>query len=1193
MATVATTDTLDNILAVLTWLDWFGLSLVLVLLGVLAYLIWERKYAGTDGKLAMPEITVPTELAMPADSLLRVWRGFVSGIPWRLRPDALSVPLSVVIGDAGCGKSCVIDHYADWQGQAFSFRPSTINDPLLQIYLGAKALVLEFGAALLYDTNPAAYQAMKKLWRHLPPNPQAVMVIDAGTLLAPQAEQLRQSGYAMFGKLKVFGQLEGKPLPLVLTLSQMDKVTGFVEFCAFLEAEGIPLRLEFPERDGITQLETCLENYQQHLPRALLTRPAQDYLKIVSFLNAAPRLFRVLNDFLRVAGLAQDVGSPPVVRLCLLSQHCDSFGSQPFALPPSTLKPPLISLNNHAKAALALLLVGLVYLVWGYRYQQNLETQVFENIKTVRSTPVEYYDEKISPLFLNYSADLNKNALLSFMPKYFTEVDNFNKYLLITEIRKYYLLPLLKQIQLERDADFKTARFIGFLYATPSNEITQILAKTPEKNPIDIEKYGLLMKDYVQNNTHTEELDSMLNSITYANPETDSGDLAPWLVLFRGFNQLFNKPYITEAEFKALQQHLIPFFEVINRFDYYSDAPEIRKWLIQHTNLHLNFSEVSSVRSELRQKNIAQLLGFIKHLEFSDTKSCPPSLSLTGCLTAIQAVANANTPITTAEMNFTLSGEYFSFTPKQWLDFMTRSRVTVLLRNFVYEHSNRKDEGWIFFKSPSNYIDVELNASNSGRLLFSGKARIDGRLTADAVERDVKPSIMALTEIVSKLPIDGYEKKHFEDFVLKNLSAYSDQYVSAYLNYFRQFQVRIETPWDLNYILADLQQPNSQLLETLVQIKTNTALNLSVSPSFKAFSQKLMAFNVIQRLMEEKNGVYPEFQKYQLIMAQMQQEIDSREPYLPKPTDGEAASLKGTFTPLGRVAWATLLNEDSAYTALLKSWLQNVGLQKEWQQPFMAPVQKAVEFGNVEINQIIAGLWSDIWDSNVAPVLVKFPFIANAGADKEVSTDDLTQIFHPKQGVFWVTFQDYLAPLCHLSNGVWVKRQQLSNLVELPTNFQERLNAVQQLTASLWDVQGNPIPLQFLIKPGLLPTFDKTLIPNAPLVSLSYIREGGVSVLGFNQQAEWQKFALEWWAAKPAQVGLEFRKDADPTQVYNEVTVDNSAWNFFRLLQQGQFAGTQQYRWLVNHPNFPQQPLNLEFSFKANPLAVFANLAGS
>ena len=143
-------------------------------------------------------------------------------------------------------------------------------------------------------------------------------------LLEPEPEHLRLLGQALIGKLKVFSDLEGEPLPVVLALSHMEKVTGFVEFCSFLERAGIPLQIEFPEQDGITHLTSCLDDFQQHLSRALLSCSAQNYLKIVGFLGEVPRLLGVLSEFLHLAGLEQGAAFP-VVRLCLLSNQVHKF----------------------------------------------------------------------------------------------------------------------------------------------------------------------------------------------------------------------------------------------------------------------------------------------------------------------------------------------------------------------------------------------------------------------------------------------------------------------------------------------------------------------------------------------------------------------------------------------------------------------------------------------------------------------------------------------------------------------------------------------------------------------------------------------------------------------------------------------------------------------------------------------------
>ena len=1179
-----------SIITLLDWPGWIALGVVLALLCILAFLVWRRSSYAKGVKLPFPAITVPAKPSLSPNRLLEVWRQFIDAIPWRMRADALSVPLSLVIGEAGCGKTGIIDRYANWQGQNYRFHPSVTDDPLLQIYLGAKALVLELSTSLLYDTSPAAYRAFDKLWRHLPQNPQAVVVIDATTLLEPQPERLRQWGQALFGKLEVFGKLDGEPLPLIIALSHMEKAHGFVEFCAFLEEAGIPLHIEFPQGASTNQLATCLESFQQHLGRALLTRPAQDYLKIVAFLDDASRWLGVLSEFLRLAGLEQGAMPSPIFRLCLLSEQVHSFGCHPFLPVGGVVKKPNVYLNAHAKAALALFAAGLIYLVGSYRYQQAILSDIDKRIDIVSITPAQDYAEKISPMFLDFSSNLNKNPELTWMPNYFKAIDEYFNLRLIRNLRKYYLYPKLKQVQSDPRANLKTNNILALLYATSTNEMGRIILKHLISDPTDeMLNNKILIEDYIAHNSNLEELDNYLIGLKYAQPNNFIEDPMPWLMFFHQLQSMLKKNYIDNVELANAKRKANDLFTLANLLMSYPSQDILVQWLNKNTRLRRSVETGYYNESEFRQDGILKLLDLIRNLNLDYTKACPSTMAIIQCINEVQVMAAIKQDTQPTTMPFTLKGEYFSFNTAQWEELLQRSRIVLMLRNIISTHRNYN--GWAFFDSPSLYPDVEMINSDEGGTLYVGKGRIDGRLSSDAFVQQVKPAVLALTDSVAKLAIAEDEKKRFSDFVLNNLRAYSDRYVNAYMNYFRQFQVRIDSAWALNYTLNQLQQPSSALLQTLLQIKNNTALDLPKTAGFEPFAQKLLAFRFIQRLTQDQNGVYPEFQKYQLMMLQMQNDLDSSEAYTPKKSD-ETAGLKSALTPMGRVAWGMLFNEEGSYIKLVKSWLQNAGIPGDWQQPFLAPVQRVEVFGTQEIKQTISGIWSDLWNFNVLPLLDKFPFSQDAGRDKELSVDDLSKVFHPKQGVFWVTFQQYLAPLCSFGNGIWVKRQELTDSLSLPSDYLERLNAAQKLASTLWDGQGNPKSLQFSVKPGLLPSFNADQIPGAPLVSLSYLRYGSVSVLGFNQQPMWQKLNLEWWVAQTAAVGLEFRKDDDPTRAHADVTVADSAWNLYRLLQQGQSVDQDSYRWLLAHADFPQQKLNLEFSFKADPWKVFTNLAG-
>jgi hypothetical protein len=665
-------------------------------------------------------------------------------------------------------------------------------------------------------------------------------------------------------------------------------------------------------------------------------------------------------------------------------------------------------------------------------------------------------------------------------------------------------------------------------------------------------------------------------------------------MLFHRFQEVLKKPYIKPTELMALQNDIQPLFQVIEKYANWSDDAAITNWLHVHTNL-LAAVVGDDSDAQLQQKQIAELLSMVKQFTLNDEENCS-DLSLNSCLAMLQAIANAKPNIQALDLTFSLDGENFAFSMEEWLALLKRSRLTLIIHELVKSrHLSSAQQGMVFFEDSFTYNDVLLNPFNNGEQLYSGKARIDGRYTKVAFDKEVKTAILNLPDTLHNLPIADNEKRYLTEFVDSNLRIYADNYVKSYWNYFSQLQVSVPSIWALNTILDDIQDPDSVLLNALVTVKVNTTLDLKGSSQvFESFAQQLSKFGFIQQIMTEKSGGFPEYEKYQNMMYQMQIDINSIEPYLPLKGD-ESGVFKGALTPIGRLAWAIKLNEDSSYLRLIKSWLQNHSVPLVFQQPFLQPVIKAQQFGVVEINRNINAIWTDLWGSNVLPLLDKFPFSANAGIDQEVTQDTIYKIFHPTKGVFWNTYNQYLSPITEYSNGMWSMRPELYDSLNMPINFLIRLNAIQNLSSSLWNEEGLQKPLAIIVKSGLLPTFNSKQIPDAPLVSLSYLRQGAASVLGFNQMPTWQTLNLEWWVSTDAQVGMEFRKDKNPVRAFTDKSFSDSNWNLFRLLQQGRYKGNAAdrnhpyitYRWPLAHPDFPQQPLNIEFIFQKSPMLVF------
>jgi hypothetical protein len=107
------------------------------------------------------------------------------------------------------------------------------------------------------------------------------------------------------------------------------------------------------------------------------------------------------------------------------------------------------------------------------------------------------------------------------------------------------------------------------------------------------------------------------------------------------------------------------------------------------------------------------------------------------------------------------------------------------------------------------------------------------------------------------------------------------------------------------------------------------------------------------------------------------------------------------------------------------------------------------------------------------------------------------------------------------------------------------------------------------------------------VVILSYLHCGSASVFAFNQQPAWQKLNVEWWKTLPAAVGLEAERLKDSARNYNEVSVQECNWSFFRLLQKGRRSNNNVYSWQLEVPGQKGVVLNIDFAMQSDPWAMF------
>jgi type VI protein secretion system component VasK len=264
-----------------------------------------------------------------------------------------------------------------------------------------------------------------------------------------------------------------------------------------------------------------------------------------------------------------------------------------------------------------------------------------------------------------------------------------------------------------------------------------------------------------------------------------------------------------------------------------------------------------------------------------------------------------------------------------------------------------------------------------------------------------------------------------------------------------------------------------------------------------------------------------------------------------------------------------------------------------------------------EVEIEIGKIWTDLWQTDIQPLYNKFPFEISSGED--ISAEALKNATHPS-GHFWQTYQGMLAPFCMEEGRRWRKRTGPFDVPKLPNNMLPTVNAVAQLSSVLWDKEGKERPLEFMLKPGPLPS----VLPQEPIAVLSYLQVGESAVFGFNQKPSWKKFKYYWQNPYWSSVGVEFTTKDKSSKIKKTIEIPTSYWSFYRLLQKteeyvavnklydsakrakssrrlsdnGNGKKAEAFRtltWVINSPatNVESRPMDIIFSIQSDPWAIF------
>lgn len=1218
------------------------LALITLILGII-YLIRKRRAKGDKKKTTPPEgeKEKKKEEGIPVSSLAKAWKGFLKAIPWDLRRSIMVYEHFVVFGEAGAGKSALIDNYTDWQGHARQFYPSYTTNPLLQIYLGSKVLVQELSASLLVDTSENARRALLKLWKPLfrRKAPTVVVVVNGAALQAEEPEYLeylKQRAQIIRGKVNLLSRICRKPIKVRIALTYMDQFEGFFEFSQFLSQSNIPLKFAFSSTSDLSDLTGCLEPYEEHLARALTTLPADKYLKVIGFMRQAPSLFQYLSTFVKFLQSPDPLSlGPEVTELYLTSQMDEKTSAQnPFA-PSITAKElkEFDPLFKHRVAAAAVCVAGLVFLSATYIYERHLIAERYRLLSILEASPPSQYDQRLHALLPE--TYMQEHALMRILPDFFSHANQEITRRCIDNIRKFYLYPALDRFSMHavtpegeaaghgkkinvieergqkiEDGQDKILYLLALFYATKDNELGSLISDNLTRWSQVLNMSETMIKDYVHNNESSRPVFLDVKKFSYRPTRSAADDPRAWMTHFGDISRLCQQPVLTIAEFDNVQKNNDRFLEVVRRIEFYDLAARISQLLKKESPLGISH-EVSAVQdAPSKQESVKNFLKFIKNtgMNYPEVTN---ELKLPGLYEHLKNMIHYKGLESDKDLQFQImfGNEEFTISAQQWTDLLNRSRITLFLRDFIGR--NKRQDGLLFFTGDKEFEDLIMNVSNDGRFLFTGHARIDGRFTKEALERRLKPVLTDLPALIESLSIPQKDKSYFSNFLFKETEIYGRRYAQYYRKYYMEFDIKAGSPGALRYVLSQMISPSSPFMEVLLAMRDNTQIDPGTNVYLRTLSQKLAEFDFLRRLMGEQKGTFPELEKYKTLLDQMQMDMQDQAPAAKKDKDESCAVLKSRLTPLGRISFAIYRGEQDSYVNLVKLWLNSVGIPAPWQDVFLAPVWQAYFLGMADVETCIGKLWTELRQHDILPLYNKFPF--DISSREDVTIETLRNATHPS-GHFWQTFQKMLAPFCSEEGGQWRRRGGPYDHPRLPTNMISTVNGMARLSATLWDKEGKERPFEFMIKTSPLPQARFY----EPVAVLSYLQAGETSVFGFNQQPSWKKMKFYWHNPSKASVGAEFAVQKRSSRIKSAIEIPSSYWSFYHLLLKTEeyavvskfydaakgpksawsFYGPGEGRsakatriltWVIDTPatEVESRPIDIKFVIQSDPWALF------
>ncbi|HWU88536.1 MAG TPA: type VI secretion protein IcmF/TssM N-terminal domain-containing protein [Kofleriaceae bacterium] len=1121
-------------MADIPWTAWIVVAIVLVLLVIAIWLFvrWRRRRDASPRAAGQPSL---------ANQIATAWTRFYRDLP----PRARHFPTVIVMGDAGSGKSHLIDARVDWRSQANQFFPSAVDNPVLQLYLGSSVVVHELSAPLLRDISRGTRRALARLWRYMGPSATVVVVVDARALSTTPSETLRELGQLVRGKIRAFPARCRSAVQVRVCLSHMDQIEGYDDFAAVVGAQhGAidvgPLTERLVDAGALlAATKAVMASYDVNLAYGLTHRKSDAFTRLVGFSGAFPVLLTQLQPLLR--SLTGEDPDQPRYRpsgLSLSSLVPESHVCDPFVVDRDLVASSIARQRRfHRRLSLAVAAAGVLsvgLLLWGHEARVAAAEQAISDYTTLVKSGPGSGDSQVRQVS-GKLAWMHRSERL-WLGHTFLERKHTLEAKLGKTLRDRYLLPLLKVQRINRSTMLYA---VALLYASEDNGLRALIRDEIALWVSKLDIPTAVVSAY---------LDVSEQQYPVAEPFDPEYTGSQWQsYVFDQIKPLYEQPQrLTQAQLDKLKENPPTLYD--------EREYGVRKKIVELLSAQLALATHPPITkllesplgdSEWVEANVVALRAISQAM--ANNRLAPASPSTLGELGAdlerLLSVPSSGKEVYRFSRDKNGHAEDFEFDVAVWKHKLAAASAALTITG-VRAHNLEQPEHEIGFFAPGTV----LRGVGGGAVVQGPAVELPGMYTAAVFARYVAPALDFITSRAPKLRLSEDEQAALAELYTEQITKYAESYARALRSYYDSFRFDGGSEEALPFSLSGLVQPSSWFVRFLSTVSTNATPALGDGRYYDVMAEHLVDFRPLAELLTPAKGTIPGLAPYQKIISDL---VAALEPATaaggaaPAGADAGAAALPtlaSTLSRTGTLTLNTLTGADKDRLAQVSGWLAGANVERDLQGPFLAPVQAVYSLGTSDINRAIGQAWSSELSPLIAPLLARFPF--RVGARDDVQVADLEAVLRAQgkqPGTFWTAVGRWLGPVTVQRGN---RYQWIGGGVSGPAGALATINDLARLSRALWDADGNPTPLPIKITPQ--PLDSSPVAGRVP--TLAYLRSGSSAVYAFNQRPGASTLALQWWEQGISSMIIEMRKPGTTDGVTYSIDESESPFSFFRLL---------------------------------------------